>query len=216
MSLQRMAFALTLLFVAVGPRRSEAELIPWSYQWSAQPTVIDADPLGPHHRPTGGIALTPGAITITGGNPGVALGNAGIVAVNLTAFTFSPSPDGKPYSFTNAPYRLGITLTDVGSKQSRTLHFAGVFEGSLTERTVDLHTHFTSAARQSLILGPNRYTVSLTTYTPPDPPAEGGEGNISAFVSVQPASAPEPSALLLASIGLAGAVFSGLRRRALP
>jgi hypothetical protein len=216
MSAQRLAFALTLLIGVLNPQPGEAGPIPWSYQWSAQPTVVDADPLGPHHRPAGGIALTPGAITITGGNPGVALGNADIVAVNLTAFTFSPNPDGKPYSFTNAPYRLGITLTDVDSKQSRTLHFAGVFDGSLTDWTVDLHTHFTSAARQSWILGRNRYTVSLTTYTPPDPPAEGGEGNISAFVSVQPVSAPEPSALLLAGIGLAGAVFSCLRRRALP
>lgn len=216
MSAQRMAFALTLLFVVLNPQRGEAGHIPWSYQWSAQPTVVDADPLGPHHKPAGGIALTPGAITITGGNPGVALGNADIVAVNLTAFTFSPSPDGKPYSFTNSPYRLGITLTDVDSKKSGTLHFAGVFDGSLTDWTVDLHTHFTSAARQSLILGSDRYTVSLTSYTPPDPPAEGGQGNISAFVSVQPASAPEPSALLLAAISLVGVIFSGLRRRALP
>jgi hypothetical protein len=216
MTPERMAFALTLLIVVLNPQRGDAELIPWSYQWSAQPTVIDADPLGPHQRPAGGIALTPGAITITGSNPGVALGNADIVAVNLTAFTFSPRPDGKPYSFTNSPYRLGITLNDVNSNRSGTLHFAGVFDGSLTNWTVDLHTHFTSAGRQSLMLGSNRYTVSLTTYTPPDPPAEGGQGSINAFVSVQPASAPEPSALVLAGIGLAGAAFSGLRRRALP
>ncbi len=216
MSPQRIAFALPLLFVALIPLRGEAGLIPWSYQWSAAPGVIDADPLGPHHRPTGGITLTPGAITITGGNPGVALGSAAIVAVNLTAFAFSPRPDGKPYSFTKALYRLGITLTDVDSNKSGTLHFAGVFDGDLTDSTVNLHTHFTSAAKQSLILGQNCYTVSLTTYTPPDPPAEGGTGNISAFVSVQPKSAPEPSTLVLAGMGLAGAVFSSLRRRTLP
>ena len=216
MSPQRMAFALTLPIIALIPMRGEAGLIPWSYQWSAQPSVIDADPLGPHHRPTGGITLTPGAITITGTNPGVALGSADIVAVNLTAFAFSPRPDGKPYSFTNAPYRLGISLTDVDSNKSGTLHFAGVFNGDLTDSTVNLHTHVTSSANQSLILGQNRYTVSLTTYTPPDPPADGGTGNISAFVKVQPASAPEPSTLVLAGMGLAGAVFSGLRRRTLP
>ncbi len=216
MSPQRMAIALTLLFIALIPRRGEAGLIPWSYQWSAEPTVVDADSLGPYHRPTGGITLTPGAIAITGGNPGVALGSKGIVAVNLTAFTFAPRPDGKPDSFTNAPYRLGITLTDVDSNKSGMLHFAGVFDGDLTASTVNLRTYFTSAAKLSLILGQNRYTVSLATYTPPDPPAEGGAGNISAFVSVQPASAPEPSTLILAGMGLAGAVFSGLRRRTLP
>ncbi len=216
MSPQRIALAITLLIVALNPQRGEAGLIPWSYQWSAQPTVIDADPLGPHQKPAGGITLTPGAITITGSNPGVALGNADIVAVNLTAFTFSPSPDGKPYSFTDAPYRLGITLTDVDSNQSGTLHFAGVFDGSLTDTMMDLHTHFTSATRQWLTLGHHRYTVSLTSYTPPDPPADGGAGSINASVSVQPVSAPEPSSLILAGIGLAGAAFSGLRRRAFP
>jgi hypothetical protein len=216
MSPKRVALALTLLVVVLNPRHVEAELIPWSYQWSAQPTVIDADPLGPHHTPAGGITLTPGAITITGAHPGVAVGNADIVAVNLTAFTFSPSPAGNPYSFTNSPYRLGITLTDVGSNRSGTLHFAGIFDGSLTDTKVDLHTHFTSATRQWLTLGQNRYTVSLTSYTPPDPPAEGGSGSINAFVSVQPVSAPEPSSLILAGISLAAVAFSGFRRRALP
>lgn len=216
MSVWRVAFAITLLILALSPRRCEAELIPWSYQWLAHPIVVDADPLGPHHTPAGGITLTPGAITITGGTPGVALGSSNIVAVNLTAFTFTPNPDGKPYSFTNSPYHLGVTLTDVESKASGTLKFAGVFFGSLTDWTANLHTRFTSATRQSLILGQHRYTVSLASYTPPDPPAQGGAGKISAFVSVQPVSAPEPSTLILAGSGLAAAVFSWLRRRALP
>ena len=212
----RIVVVITLLIVALDPRRGEAGLIPWSYQWSAQPAVVDADPLGPNHMPAGGITLTPGAITLTGGNSGVVWGNAHIVAVNLTAFTFSPSPDGKPYSFTHAPYRLGVTLTDVDSNRSGTLYFTGVFDGTLTNWTVNLRTYFTSATRQSLILGLNRYLVSLTAYTPPGPPAEGGEGDIRAFVSVQPVSAPEPSTLALAGIGLAVAAFSRLRRRALP
>jgi hypothetical protein len=216
MILRRVIFAIPLLIVALDPRRGEAGLIPWSYQWSAQPTVVDADPLGPNHMPAGGITLTPGAITITGGDPGVAWGNADIVAVKLTAFTFSPRPDGKPYSFTNAPYRLGVTLTDVDSNRSGTLYFSGVFDGSLTDQTVNLHNYFTSARQQSLVLGHHRYMVSLTTYTPPGPPVEGNAGSISASVSVQPVSAPEPATLVLAGIGVAAAVFSGLRRRTLP
>jgi hypothetical protein len=216
MTLQRVALALTLLIVALHPERGSAGMIPWSYQWNAHPTVIDANPLGPDQTSSGGITLTPGAITLTGANPGVALGNANIIAVNLTAFTFTPSTNGEPYSFTNSPYSLGITLTDVDSNQSGTLHFAGVFDGNLTDWTVDLQTRFTSATQQWLILGQNRYTVDLTTYVPPGPPAEGGEGNISAFVSVLPVSVPEPSALILAAIGLAGAAFFGLRQHPLP
>ena len=208
---RRVAFAVALLIVALCTRRGEAGLIPWSYVWNAQPVVIDADPLGAHSQPTGGITLTPGAITITGGTPGVALGNANIVAVNLTAFAFSPSPNGKPYHFTNAPYHLSVTLTDVDSKTSGTLTFAGVFNGTLTPSSVDLDTRFTSPTQQFVTLGDNVYTVKLTAYTPPGPPTDGGEGNISALVSVQPA--PEPSALFLAVTGLLSTSLVWLRQR---
>ncbi|HTU23544.1 MAG TPA: PEP-CTERM sorting domain-containing protein [Gemmataceae bacterium] len=211
MPLRRVAFAVALLIVALSAQRSEADLISWSYTWSAQPVVLDADPLGPDSRPTGGITLTPGAITITGGKPGVAQGNANIVAVNLTAFAFSPSPDDKPYHFTNAPYHLGVTLTDVDSKVSGTLTFAGVFNGTFTNSHMDLDTSFTSPTQQSLTLGHNVYTVKLTAYTPPGPPEGGGEGNISALVTVQPA--PEPSTFLLAAIGVFATSFVWVRRR---
>lgn len=215
MSPRRFALAIILLIAAWSPRCAEAGLIPWSYQWDAQPQVVNADPLSPN-QPPGGITLTPGAITITGGNQGVARGDANIIAVNLTAFTFAPSPGGKPYDFTNSPYHLGVTLTDVDSGKAGTVHFTGVFDGSFTDWKMRLSTRFTSATKQSLILGHNRYSVSLTTFTPPDPPAQGGSGNISAAVSVQPISAPEPTALLLAGSGLAAAAFSCLRRRTLP
>ncbi len=209
---RRVAFAIALFLVTLTARRAEAGLIPWSYQWNAHPIVINADPLGPDSKPSGGITLTPGAITITGGTPGVALGNASITAVNLTAFTFSPSPNGEPYHFTNSPYSLGVTLTDVASSKSGSLRFSGVFNGSLTTSSEDIQTRFTSATRQSLILGHNLYTVSLTAYTPPGPPSAGGEGSINALVSVQPATVPEPSSLLLAVTGVAAAVVSWRRR----
>jgi hypothetical protein len=212
MSSRHVAFAVALLIVALNTQRGEAGLIPWSYAWNAQPIVVNADPLGPNSRPTGGITLTPGAITITGGSPGVALGNANITAVNLTAFTFSPSPDGKPYRFIDSPYHLRVTLTDVDSKASGTLTFAGVFNGSLTASSVDLNTRFTSPTQQLLALGNNVYTVKLTAYNPPGPPVTGAEGNISASVSVQPA--PEPSSLFLFAAGLVCASLVWLRRRA--
>lgn len=204
-------FAVALLILAVCTRRGEAGQIPWSYTWDAHPVVIDADPLGPHSQPTGGITLTPGAITITGGTPGVALGNASIVAVNLTAFTFTPSPDGKPYTFTHSPYQLGVTLTDVDSHRSGTLTFAGVFNGTLTDSHADLATQFTSPTQRRLTLGHNVYTVTLTTYAPPGAPQAGGDGSISAFVKVQPVA--EPSALLLAAVGLVSTLLAWLGRR---
>lgn len=211
MPLRRVAFAVALLTVALCARRSEADLIPWSYAWNAQPIVIDADPLGPNSRPVGGITLTPGAIAITGGSPGVAWGNSKIVAVNLTAFSFSPSPDGKPYHFTHSPYHLGVTLTDVDSKTSGTLTFNGEFNGSLTNSSVNLTTHFLWQTPQCLTLGHHLYTVQLTNYQAPGPPVGGAEGNISALVSVQPA--PEPSSLVLAFTGLISTTLVCWRRR---
>jgi hypothetical protein len=208
---RRFTIAFALLIAVAAPRRSEAGLIPWSYQWNAQPIVIDADPPSPNDKP-GGITLTPGAITITGGNQGVARGSANIDAVSLTAFNFSPGQ----YRFTNASYHLGVTLTDVNSKQSGTLRFAGLFDGSFTDWKMDLNMHFTSATQQSLILGANRYTVTLTTYTPPAPPSQGKSGDISAFVKVQPVHAPEPTSLILAGSGLLVAVLTWFRRSTYP
>lgn len=205
---RRVVFALAVSIAVLTARRVEAGLIAWNYEWSAHPIVINADPLGPHSQPTGGITLTPGAITITGGTPGVALGSAAVTAVDLTAFTFAPSPNGEPYHFTNAAYNLGVKLTDVASGQWGVLRFSGVFNGSLTASIEHIQMRFTSATRQRLHLGHNFYTVSLTTYMPPGPPSTGEEGKISALVNVQPASVPEPSALLLAAVGLAAAIIS--------
>jgi hypothetical protein len=210
---RRFAFGIALLLAVLPLQRGEAGLIPWTYQWSAKPIVIDADPLGPHHKPGGGITLTPGAITITGGHQGVAHGSISIIAVNLTAFNFSPSPDGK-YHFTKSPYQLGVKLTDVVSQKSGTLQFAGYFNGYFTQNKMVLTTSFTSAAQQSLSLGKDWYTVSLTAYSPPGPPSQGGAGNISAFVNVKPV--PEPSTLLLAGTGLAAAALTWLRRGTYP
>ncbi len=219
MRLRRATFLVALLFVASLGRRGEAGPIPWNYQWDTRPIVLDADPYGPHHTPIGGITLTPGAIAITGGSPGVARGNANIVAVQLTAFAFAPPPHGQPYQFAHAPYRLWVTLTDVESRKSGRLGFDGVFVGSFTDRNMDLHTYFTSGAQQTMILGHDRYTVTLNSFTPPAPPSDGAAGDIAAFVSVQPLTAPEPSTLLLAAVASTfalavrlGGTTNGLRK----
>jgi hypothetical protein len=212
MPLRRITLVVGLILLALQAPRAQAGPVPWTYQWNARPIVLDADPLGAHRRPIGGITLTPGALSITGGSPGVAHGNANIVAVNLTAFAFAPTPNGQPYRFSDAPYSLRMTLTDTDSRRWGVLRFDGLFEGSFTDRKMDLTTRFTSAARQCLLLGHDFYTVTLHSYTPPEPPSQGGAGNISAVVSVQPLAAPEPSSLILFAAGLVCALASWMRR----
>lgn len=212
----RSHFAAAVLIAALTAGRAGAGLIPWGYQWNAQPIVVNADSSNPHSPPPGGITLIPGAITITGGSHGAALGSASIVAVNLSTFTFSPSPNGAPDRFNNAPYTLRVTLSDLDSGKTGSLKFNGVFNGTMTDSLVDLHTQFTSLTKQSVTIGHTLYTVTMTSYTPPGPPSVGNEGEIKAFVDVRPASAPEPSTLLLCGMGLVGTLFApfyGPRRR---
>ncbi len=214
MASQRRVFAAAILIVALTAARGQASLIPWSYQWNAHPIVINVNPLGPHQPSPGGITLIPGAITVTGASPGVALGSSYIVAANLTTFNFALNPDGALYRFTNSPYNLSVTLTDDDSKVSKSLTFSAVFNGTMTASSANVRTTFTSPLRGFAVLGRNIYTVTIASYTPPGPPSSTNDGTIGAFVSVNPVSAPEPSGLMLAWMGLAGTLGFGVRRRA--
>lgn len=212
MVFQRAVFAGAILILTLAASRGRAGSIPWSYEWDTHPIVCNADSPNSNGSPVGGIHLTPGAITITGNPHGIAWGNGSIVAVKLTTFSFSPSPDG-PARFTDAPYQLAVKLTDVNSNKSGNLQFSGVFNGTMTDTAVNVQTRFTSPTWRSIVLGENMYTVTLTSYSPPGPPTAGSAGSISAFVAVHPESAPEPSSLLLAGSGLATTLLTWLRRR---
>src|SRR5947209_4636682 len=90
-----------LLLLAPAAR---ADFIPWQYNWSRSPSVINADAPG-----TGYITLTDEPLK-------GAAGNSDIVATNLK--TFSTAPTDKPDTFTNAKYSLSLTLIDTNSGKS--------------------------------------------------------------------------------------------------
>src|SRR4051794_28083638 len=97
-----------------------AESIPWGY--SAADTVIYNN-----NSPAQSSSVQ------MAGSSGVASGNSGIIIYNLT--TSSTSPDTAPDSFSNVPFNLAVTFTDIkatGSssataKSSDVVTFSGLF-----------------------------------------------------------------------------------------
>jgi hypothetical protein len=185
--------ALALLLVPIQTAR--AEFIPWMYNWSRSPTDIHADAPG-----TGYIALTDESLK-------TAVGDSDIVATNLR--TFSTATDAKPDVFTAAPYTLSLYLQDVASGQNATLNFTGQITGTLTATSSNLSNTFTGLTLQSVVLGDNRYTVSIGPFSPPGVPGSSNAGSIAAHASVLVVALPEPGTLALAG---AGVVLLGMNR----
>jgi hypothetical protein len=106
-------------------------------------------------------------------------------------------------------------LLDVESNQSGTLKFTGVLNGTVSAFSSSLKNTFTGETTQELILGTNRYTVTIGPYTPPGPPDSSNAGAISAYAQVTVTDiqkTPEPSTLVLACAA-APFVLSWSRRR---
>ena len=83
---------------------------------------------------------------------------------------------------------------------------------------------FTSAGPFTFDLGSTAYTAALNSYVQPGPPGASNTGALGAIVTVAPANpggnpittgfgTPEPSSLLLCSLGAAGSALAGWRRR---
>jgi hypothetical protein len=185
--------ALTLFLVPIQTAR--ADFIPWMYNWSRSPSDIHADAPG-----TGYISLTDESLK-------TAVGDSNIVATNLR--TFSTATPDNPDVFTNKTYTLGLYLQDVASGQNTTLTFTGRIDGTLTATSSNLANTFTGVTVQTVVLGDNRYTVSIGPYSPPGIPGSVNAGSISAHASVLVVALPEPATLSLSALG---AVLVGVAR----
>ena len=208
--------------VLVAGTSVRADNIPWGYSASGTTIFNNNNPIM-------------SSSVIFAGSSGVASGASGIIIYNLSAT--STASDGAPDSFTDVPFNLGVTFTDIkatssvspGAVSSSAINFAGLFNATnvTTKSLLPGVNSWTSSASEELILGGDdvgwrKYTVTISSFTPPGQPG-GAPGSIQAIVNIEPTDAPEggggppttatpePASLVLAGLGLP--LFIVARRR---
>ncbi len=212
-------FGATLGLLVLAGIQARAEPIQWDYSWTPASLVIAADGGG-----TGGVSLTL--------QPAVqASGPSDIVATNLR--TFSSAPVATPDTIAQGDYSLALTLTDIESGRSGEMAFTGYLAGAFSTSNANLTNTFTGETLQELILGSNKYSVSIGPYAPPGPPGAANAGTISAHVNVERVPpgdggggdgdgdpgdppvrpTPEPSTLLLSCLGASFLGAASWRKR---
>ncbi len=224
-----MKSALSCLLAAVGVLlvlavpRARAGPISWTYQATAVPPGDRIDPtyypyqVSYGHNPPDSL---PGfsVIDLFSAPATHELGSATITALNLTAGGWATTG---MYGPIKVGYHVTLTLTDDASRASTSLVFAAEFDG--IEGNGDLRSvvnRFNGGTTKELTLGSNFYKVTIGPYLvfpyqpwQPGQPPNLPDGAIDASVRVQPAApAPEPSTLLLASLGLSCLGLGAWRR----
>ncbi len=127
-------------------------------------------------------------------------------------------------TFTNGGYNLGVKITD--GSNSGTLTFSGVLNGVITNGVPEsLTSTLTSQATQSIILGSDKFTVSMNGFVPPNPFGSGNKPGGFGFqidalagpgggtAPPPPNNVPEPTTLLLSCLGAAGFAIRSWRKQ---
>jgi hypothetical protein len=188
-----LAAASALFWLAASPVHADPTPS-FSYSWDQSPATIVADGAG-----TGSISLSVGS--------GTASAPSTIVAANLSVITSAIAPTLDTY--TNKAYQLTLSLTDSASGQSGSFTFNGLVNGSANTTSSNLTNTYVGPTTLTDHIGAYNYTVELL---PAVMPSIGvTQGGISAQVTAAlynggppggSSSSPEPSALILAGLGV--------------
>jgi hypothetical protein len=163
---------------------ARADYMNWSYHWA-----LTDGPTFPSGFSNIAFALHPGATT----------GASTIPVGNFSSNSAATSPD----SF-NATYGLSLTITDNATKDQGTLNFHGLLSGALNASGSGV-TNVIKDPSQNLTLDNHVYHVTLDSATGVAGPSDG-IASINAHVSVTdlsgPKSASDPGSPLSANIQL--------------
>jgi hypothetical protein len=212
-------FASTAGLLCLAGPQARADLIPapnaqWSYNFTPSQTFVSAAAPGT------------GTVSFTNEPTKSATGSSDVVITNLKVSSTAPATGGDTFGTNGGAWKVGLVLTDTASgTNSGTLWFTGKLGGNFSSSNSNVTDTFTGKTSYTWTANNgNVYTVSLTGYTPPGPPTASNSGSISAHVTVQmpgdnghTSGTPEPSSLVLSSLGLmfAGAASWRKRRRSL-
>jgi hypothetical protein len=173
---------------------ARAEIIHYTYSWTASPFVLEADNQG-----TGGVAFT-------SQRPSHVTNSQSIIATNLMSFSSADSRHAD--HIRNKKVLLTLHLTDDQTHASGNMTFAGLVNGWFTENTVRLTLTFLGPLKKKLHLGHHNYVVSL-----PPKITDNIIFPLAIRAKMEATHNPEPSSLVLGALGLAGAGFAAWRKR---
>jgi hypothetical protein len=195
---------------------ASADPVHWSYSWDSSPQAISANGSGS------------GTIFLLDPQPGTGTGSMHIGGTQFGLNTIATPAN--PDQFTSKPFTLNLALTDAASGAQGQLSFAGLLNATMSTGSANVSTSFPGGTTKSVTLGGNSYTVVLDGFTQPTlttPAGFGAQVTAAAGTPLAPPPptpppappppskiTPEPSAGVLAGLGLAVTGLAARRKTA--
>jgi hypothetical protein len=140
-------------------------------------------------------------------------GASDLIATQINTFYNAPGTGAYSFRPPDSHYTLHVILEDVRWSVTGQLEFPGYFTGTISPTKVNIGNTFLGPTTQSLLLGPDLYTVTIGPFLPPSAPNSPDLGSIGAHVEVRQVKAtPEPSTLVLAGMAIIPLGLAAWRR----